>query len=205
MPKHFRHIDAGEDMAAGLGYRESMARASTTSSRSAMNLWVRKALDHAGMSQQQLSEILTRRGLGSYGRSTINKMTISRAVRMDEAAAIAEVTGYPIPAPEDLMPHMDAMARVTPEQMALLDEHGAPLERYALLAPAQRRLVCDLVVEILERSAHASLGKHFTGLILRQVGSSRYESAEDVLRSGLRLLEEGETLLISKHDLDAPS
>lgn len=162
-----------------------------------MNDWVREALEHSGISQKDLSEILTRRGLGAYSRSTINKMTTRRAIRMDEAAAIAEVTGYPIPASEALSPQMDPMVWVTPKQKTLLGAHEAHLERFARLPQAQRRLIEEMITEFLEQGPGASLGPHFSSLISRQVATGRYGSEDDVLRAGLRLLEE--------HDARLPS
>ena len=40
-----------------------------------------------------------------------------------------------------------------------------------------------------------SLGDHFSDFVAMQVGEGRYNSASDVVRAGLRLLEEQETTL----------
>ena len=50
------------------------------------------------------------------------------------------------------------------------------------------------------RNTSVSLGPHFTSFIDTQVQSGRYGSASDVIRAGLRLLEEHESRVKALQD-----
>lgn len=75
-----------------------MARKPTYKSPPAapINAWVRDALEFADLSQTALADALTREGLGSYDRSKVQKMTVSRGVSFEEAQAISRLTGLPL-------------------------------------------------------------------------------------------------------------
>lgn len=47
----------------------------------------------------------------------------------------------------------------------------------------------------MQKNTSVALGDHFTGFIEQQVAAGRYGSATDVVRSGLRLLEQHELQL----------
>ena len=47
----------------------------------------------------------------------------------------------------------------------------------------------------MSKSTSFSLGDHFSGFIETQIGQGRFNSASDVVRAGLRLLEEQEARL----------
>jgi antitoxin ParD1/3/4 len=47
----------------------------------------------------------------------------------------------------------------------------------------------------MKKNTSITIGDHFGSFIVRQVGQGRYGSASDVVRAGLRLLEEREAKL----------
>jgi antitoxin ParD1/3/4 len=52
----------------------------------------------------------------------------------------------------------------------------------------------------MARNTSISLGEHFAGFIDEQVETGRYNSASDVVRAGLRLLEEHEAKVKALQD-----
>ena len=51
----------------------------------------------------------------------------------------------------------------------------------------------------MARDTPLSLGDHFTGFVEDRIASGRYRSASDVIRAGLRLLEEHEARVEALH------
>jgi len=52
----------------------------------------------------------------------------------------------------------------------------------------------------MARNTSVTIGDHFTGFISEQVQAGRYGSASDVVRAGLRLLEDHETKVKALQD-----
>lgn len=98
---------------------------------SPMNQWVRDAVEHSGMSMQEISERMNGKNLGAaYDRSKVQKMTVSRKVSKIEAEAIAEITGYPL---------TDGDA----QQM---------IDDFRSLAPADKEVVRDLIARLSKQA-----------------------------------------------------
>lgn len=53
----------------------------------------------------------------------------------------------------------------------------------------------------MAKNTSISLGEHFDGFIARQVESGRYGSASEVVRAGLRMLEDTESKLSTLRQL----
>ncbi|WP_313350238.1 hypothetical protein [Paracoccus sp. (in: a-proteobacteria)] len=102
-----------------------------------MNQWVRDALESCGMTQTALAEALSGvEGLGSYDRSIVYKMTVSRRVQIKEAKAISQITKYPLPDSEtDSESALDACFR----------------EIYLKLLPENRQTALSVVEGLLAR------------------------------------------------------
>jgi antitoxin ParD1/3/4 len=53
----------------------------------------------------------------------------------------------------------------------------------------------------MQKNTSISLGRHFDAFIAQQLESGRYSSASEVVRAGLRMLEESEARLTSLRKL----
>ncbi|BAQ67232.1 phage repressor protein [Rhodovulum sulfidophilum] len=63
-----------------------------------LNEWLIQALDHSGLSQSALAELLDARVQKKIDRSIINKMTLGkRTISAEEMLLISEITGFDLP------------------------------------------------------------------------------------------------------------
>lgn len=86
-----------------------------------MNRWVREALEHSRMTQQAVADRLSARPeLGNYTRSTVQKMMKDRRVPLDEARAVSEITGYPLPRDDSESDLADKIGDLSPENRAIV-------------------------------------------------------------------------------------
>lgn len=92
-----------------------------------MNQWVRDALEHAGLNYPETARRMTTQLRKNYDRSIIQKMTVGRGVSADEAAALARITGFPLPASDDM---------------------EMRIARYKALPPRDRRAIDALIDEL---------------------------------------------------------
>ena len=92
-----------------------------TNPASPMNAWVRDAIDAAGLSYQRVGDEMTQRGLGVYDRSKVQKMTVARGVSAEEAAAIAQITGKPLPFASPVDAFADGYAKLSQQDRAVID------------------------------------------------------------------------------------
>ncbi|MBT3013177.1 MAG: type II toxin-antitoxin system ParD family antitoxin [Candidatus Thiodiazotropha sp. (ex Lucina pensylvanica)] len=53
----------------------------------------------------------------------------------------------------------------------------------------------------MSKNTSITLGEHFDTFITNQLNSGRFSSASEVVRAGLRLLEEEETKLVTLHKM----
>lgn len=111
------------DVLSDIRYKDLMVRKPSyrTSPATPMNQWVRDALEAGGLSQQALSEGLSRAsGLGSYDRSMVQKMTVSRKISMDEARVISQLTGHPLPDTEEGVEVMTDYMKLSSDSQAAI-------------------------------------------------------------------------------------
>ncbi|WP_299358208.1 hypothetical protein [uncultured Paracoccus sp.] len=99
----------------------SRSRPDKTPPESPVNAWVRAAIDSCGKSYQAVGDELTRRGLGVYDRSKVQKMTVSRGVSAEEAAALVQITEVPLPFAPPTSAFVDRYQQLSPEDREMID------------------------------------------------------------------------------------
>lgn len=108
-----------------------------------MAQWVRQALDHSGLTQARLAELLTQKLGRAFDRAAVNKMALMRptsknkprAVKADELYAISEITGFPAPAEAAHITHVPLLSWVSAgalkEPTSQIPIHDVPLLAFA--------------------------------------------------------------------------
>jgi len=96
----------------------SAKRFSGTKPASPMNEWVREAILHSGRTAVEIADLLNAEGLQTrYDRSKIQKMTTVRRVTVEEAKALARITGYPLDADGEIARIIDDLQSLDRPQL----------------------------------------------------------------------------------------
>lgn len=89
--------------------------------KSAMNLWVQEALMQSGRTLQETADMLNiATGRDGYNKSTVQKMTADRGVRLDEAVAISKFTNFPLPRTLEYESALDGIKHLNDENQRTL-------------------------------------------------------------------------------------
>lgn len=122
------------DGARAFRYSRAMTEAPRfrTKPTSPMNQWVRDALEQYGKSMSAVADEMNRAGLNTkYDRSKIQKMTVSRRVTYEEAAALSEITGFPMIKNDDVAGLIEGYQGLDDENKAFVRDLVARLHRQA--------------------------------------------------------------------------
>lgn len=109
-----------------------------------MNQWLRDALTHCfdrdgfEPTYDDLAAALNQARIGaSYDKSTVQKMTTMRAIKLSEAAVLSKATGYPLPSQARTAETFDQRrSKLTPERQELLARYLESLEELEKLEAA---------------------------------------------------------------------
>lgn len=87
-----------------------------------INAWVREAMEsRPGLTYQGLADHLNSAGIGSYDRTSTNKMTRSRNVSFDEAREVSAYTGHPLPIYAGEKDFIDKYRSLTEDSRQIVD------------------------------------------------------------------------------------